>query len=174
MGVMGESRQGEADTGRIIVAAHDLKAVFVALYPGLRRFAGAISPSDVDPDDLVQDAMVNVMVRGGLDGLINPHAYLRRAVLNVELARRRRLGQWTRIVPRVASSTVEDPVYPSDLGELRRLDATDRALLYLTAVEGWPFAEVAQVLDRSEGALRVRAFRLRRRLRDELSKGCER
>jgi DNA-directed RNA polymerase specialized sigma24 family protein len=38
--------------------------LFRALYPGLRRFAAAVGPLEVDPDDLVQDALVRCCVGG--------------------------------------------------------------------------------------------------------------
>ena len=62
--------------------------------------------------------------------------------------------------------------YPSDLSVLDALDPLDRALVYLAAVEGWSFADVAALLDRPEASLRVRASRARARLR-ELLKGAD-
>jgi DNA-directed RNA polymerase specialized sigma24 family protein len=59
--------------------------------------------------------------------------------------------------------------YPSDLDELRRLDARDRALLFLSAVERRPFAQIAALLGMAESAARQRSSRALVRLRNELT-----
>lgn len=59
-------------------------------------------------------------------------------------------------------------MYPSDLDPLRGMEPIDRALIYLTAIEGMPFGEVAELLELPEASLRVRASRARRRLRISL------
>ena len=53
--------------------------VFDALYPALRRFAAVVGGLEVDPDDLVQEAVARALRRGPLGELDNPGAYLRRA-----------------------------------------------------------------------------------------------
>ena len=65
---------------------------FAELYPALRRFAAAVSPAHVDPDDLVQDALARVLRRPATAAPIEtPAAYLRQAVLNAERSLRRSL-----------------------------------------------------------------------------------
>src|SRR5947199_241015 len=59
----------------------------------------------------------------------------------------------------------DEQPYPSDLDDLRRLPPADRAILFLTAVEGWAYAEVAPVVGCTEMAARARASRALRRLR---------
>jgi RNA polymerase sigma-70 factor (ECF subfamily) len=54
--------------------------------------------------------------------------------------------------------------YPSDLADLLRLTPKERAVLYLTEVEGYRYAEVGRMLGCSEAAARKRAGRARRRL----------
>lgn len=36
-------------------------ALIRSLYPTLRRFAGAMGPAEVEPDDLVQEALVRTL-----------------------------------------------------------------------------------------------------------------
>lgn len=60
------------------------------LYVPLRRFAAAVHPRGVDPDDLVQDALVKVLSRGGFADVSAPTAYLRRTILNLASNHRRR------------------------------------------------------------------------------------
>jgi hypothetical protein len=46
-------------------------AVVDDLYPTLRRFAAVAAPSDLDPDDLLQDAFTRVLQRRALTELVN-------------------------------------------------------------------------------------------------------
>jgi RNA polymerase sigma-70 factor (ECF subfamily) len=59
--------------------------------------------------------------------------------------------------------------YPSDLDELRRLGPDDRAVLYLSLVEGRTFAEIAVLVGISEAASRKRSSRALARLRNDLT-----
>ncbi len=137
-------------------------AAFARLYPGLRRFAAVGSLPDVDPDDVVQEALTRCLRRLEQGPIERIDRYLRRIVLNLEMSRRRTAGRRRVVDPLLATSTQARVAYPSDLDPLHGMDPTDRAVLYLTVVEGMTFAEVA------EASLRVRASRARRRLRDEM------
>ncbi|MBT8203279.1 MAG: RNA polymerase sigma factor [Acidimicrobiia bacterium] len=141
------------------------RALIAELYPSLRRFAAVVGPIEVDPDDLVQEAFVQNLVRGGLAQLDTPTAYLRRTIVNLASNHRRRLGRRHRALQRVIVPDSYQPSYPSDVAELLRLSPRTRAVLYLVSVEGQSYAEVAEVLDCSEPAARATASRGRRRLR---------
>lgn len=146
------------------------EALFAEIYPGLRRFAGAISAPAVDADDLVQEACVRYMRRSGSKPVFNIGAYLRRSILNLELTRRTTEQRREHVRARLIEPESTEPNYPSDLAELMALDPVDRALIYLTAVEHWTFAEAAELLERPEAALRMRATRARRLLRDGIER----
>src|SRR5688572_13795557 len=60
--------------------------VLRAIYPGLRRFAAAWAPLEVDPDDLLQEAIARTLAAGPLARLDNPGAYLRTVIANVARA----------------------------------------------------------------------------------------
>jgi RNA polymerase sigma factor (sigma-70 family) len=144
--------------------------LFRALYPGLRRFAAAVGPIEVDPDDLVQDALVRVLRRGTLSELDDPQAYLRRTIVNLAADRRRGFGRWRRALGRLDRHTRgEVSAYPSDLADLLSLPPEVRAVLWLVDVEGRPFEEVATVIGCSVTAARSRASRGRRQLRMTLA-----
>ena len=51
------------------------RALLDDLYPSLRRFAAVVGPAEVEPDDLVQEALLRVLERGPLGRLDNPTAY---------------------------------------------------------------------------------------------------
>jgi DNA-directed RNA polymerase specialized sigma24 family protein len=141
-------------------------AIFAALYPSLRRWAAVVGPVEEDPDDLVQEALVRVLSRGPLSDLDDAHAYLRTTIVRLAANSRRRLGRGRRAWSRLgASEATGDDRYPSDLDELRRLAPADRAVLYLSLVEGHTYREAAVILGCTEVAARARASRALRRLR---------
>jgi RNA polymerase sigma-70 factor (ECF subfamily) len=153
----------------MVLEVGDDEEVFAALYPRLRRLAAVAAPIEVDPDDLVQDALVRVLRRGSLAALDDPGAYLSKVIVNLASNSRRGLGRRRRAWARHgAGSPDESPSYPSDLAELERLSADERALLFLVDVEGWSFADAAAALGCTESAARQRASRARRQLRLDL------
>ena len=150
-------------------AAPDDGALFAELYPGLRRFAAVVRPTEVDPDDLVQDALARTLAVRRLADCDDPAAYLRTAILRLAANHRRSLGRRRRALARLQRSEDEAPRYPSDLDDLRRLSPVERAVLYLSVVEGRSFAEIGSVVGLSEQAARARSSRALKRLRVELT-----
>lgn len=134
-------------------------------YEDLRQFAAVTASREVEPDDLLQEALVRVLSQGPLSEREQPLAYLRRAIVNLAIdharrreARRTAMGKW---VGRGAS--VDS--YPSDLGILDELTPRARAIIYLSEIEGYRYREIAEMLDCNEAAARVGAMRARRQLR---------
>jgi RNA polymerase sigma-70 factor (ECF subfamily) len=147
----------------------DDDAVFETIYPALRRFAAATGPAEMDPDDLVQEAVARTLRHHALADLDDAGAYLRRVIVNLASNQRRRLARWRAVVPRLGRA--EDgsaPEYSSDLADLLRLSPQTRAVLYLVEVDGCSYAEVAAALGLTEEATRARASRGRRQLRLDL------
>lgn len=140
------------------------------LYPSLRRFAAVAAPLDMDPDDLLQEALVRVLSTRALSELDRPSAYLQRAMLNVAASHSRRMGRWRRVLSIWAGSRqrAADPVYPTDIADLYLLPPRERAALYLHEVEGFRYAEVAQMLGCSEQAAKKAGARGRKRLHAQL------
>jgi RNA polymerase sigma factor (sigma-70 family) len=150
-------------------AAPDDEALFAALYPGLRRFAAVVRPAEVDPDDLVQDALARTLALRPLAECDDPGAYLRTAILRLAANHRRSLGRRRRALARMNDAAGESARYPSDLDDLRRLSPVERAVLYLSVVEGRSFAEIGALIGSSEPAARARSSRALKRLRVELT-----
>lgn len=136
------------------------------LYHSLRRFAAVVAPTDLEPDDLLQEALVSVLRKHSLSDLDHPAAYLRKTILNAALAHNRGRGRWRKAVTAYASSTAgsNSPTYPSDLAELLRLPPRERAALYLHEVEGYRFSEIGPMIGCSEGAARKASCRGREHL----------
>jgi len=143
--------------------------LFEELYPGLRRFAAATAPREVDPDDLVQEAVARTLRSHSLSELDDAGAYLRRAIANLASNHRRGFARLRVVVAKVGR-TEEGRVaeYDSDLSDLLRVPPEARAVLYLVEVEGRPYAEAAALLGITEEAARARAARARKRLRMDL------
>ena len=139
--------------------------IFERLYGSLRRFAAVVGPIEVDPDDLLQEAVARVLRRHRLTELAEPGAYLRRTIVNLAANHRRRFAIRRRALERLkASSPSAGDQYPSDLSDLLRLPPRERAVLYLSEVEGYRYAEIGQMLGCTEVAARKRALRARQRL----------
>ncbi len=145
---------------------------FVEVYPAVRRMAAVVAGSDIDPDDLVQEALVRTLAHGDLDRIEDLTAYLRRAVVNLAANERRHLGRRRTALRRLAADdqigSGADQVMPSDLADLSRVRPRDRAALYLAVVEGRSYRDVGEELGCSESAARSRVSRALRRLRIEL------
>jgi DNA-directed RNA polymerase specialized sigma24 family protein len=147
----------------------DDETVLAGIYPELRRFAGAVAPPDVDPEDLLQEALARTIRRTALAALDRPDVYLRTVL--VRLAANHRRG-WARARARLAAigppSNGSFDTYPSDLDELARLPAETRAVLWLRVVEQRSYAEIAEILGATEASSRARASRGIRQLRHDL------
>lgn len=163
-------------TNRANPLGDDQAAVITDLYRSLRRFAGVVGPIEVDPDDLVQEALVRTLRVTSLSDLDNPGAYLRRVIVNLASSHRRRFARRRRALSRwwASESDSIQPVYPSDVADLLRLGPRERAVLFLHDVEGYSFQEVAEILGMTDTALRVMASRARRKLHELLREEAER
>jgi RNA polymerase sigma factor (sigma-70 family) len=141
------------------------------IYGQLRRFAAVVAPLDLDPDDLVQEALVRALRLRPLKDYDDLGAYLRRAMLNLAANARRQTSRYQRALVRLGGDT-ESPLasYPSDLLILYALSPDVRAVLYLAAVEGLSYAEIGGLVGCSEAAARARACRGRHALRGVLEK----
>jgi DNA-directed RNA polymerase specialized sigma24 family protein len=124
-----------------------------------------VGPIELDPDDLLQEAVTRVLRHRHLTDLDHPAAYLRRVIVNLAANERRRFSRTRRAIARMGSTPGRShDVYPSDLAELMWLTPRDRAVLYLSEVEGYRYAEIGQMLNCTEVAARKRALRARQRL----------
>ena len=164
------------------VAAGDraaFRASVEATSAQLYRLAARMMGSTGDAEDVLQDSYVRAfkaLEAGRFDGRANVKSWLYRIVTNgcVDALRRRRVRP---------VATAEPPEGSFDgrvgaearlgLAELDRwlaeLSPEQRAVMILKAVEGMTSAEVAAVLDCSEGAVEQRLVRARAALRQRRS-----
>jgi RNA polymerase sigma factor (sigma-70 family) len=146
------------------------RILFAEMYDRLRRFAGAVGPWDMEPDDLLHEALVRTLRLGPLTRLENPEAYLRRTITNIARNWMKRQGIARSAQHSVAAraDAAAEPSYPSDLSDLLELDPIGRAVVFLHDIEGHTFAEVGELLGISEGNSRQIAVRARHVLRHQI------
>lgn len=149
---------------RTVMHAADLSG-FGQIYPALRRFAAVVADADMDPDDLVQEALARALRTGSFQDLSDPLAYLRQAVLNLRSNERRRRARARSHRTGLGLPATQDETYPSDLTDLLQLQPRDRAVLYLHEVEDMTYQAIAELMDEKEATVRGRATAARRRLR---------
>jgi DNA-directed RNA polymerase specialized sigma24 family protein len=139
-----------------------------SLYPALRRIAAVAGSVDVEPDDLVQEALMRVLRRGPITDLDNPLAFLRKTIVNLASNQRRSLGRRRRALSRLSHEEGWVPSYPADIEAILDLPPRQRAILYLVEVEDVPYAEAAEQLGMTAVAARAMANRARRKARAAL------
>jgi RNA polymerase sigma-70 factor (sigma-E family) len=130
-------------------------------------------------EDLVQEVLGRAHRRWPRIGRTeNPHAYVRRMIVNQHVSWRRRRSS-TEIplapasVPESASAAADDRVLQRDVTwrALQRLPARQRAVLVLRYYEDLTDAEIAVTLDAAVGTVRSLAARAFARLREDPSLG---
>lgn len=141
------------------------------IYPLLRRIAAVAGQTDVEPDDLVQEALVRVLRKGPLADLENPVAYLRKTIVNQARNHRRRLTRQRKALERLGAEEEMIPSYPADVEAILDLPPRQRAILYLVEVEGMPYREAAEELGITTPAARTIASRARKKARLALEVG---
>jgi RNA polymerase sigma-70 factor, ECF subfamily len=159
----------------------DLVGTYSAL---LFRVTHSVLRSRTEAEDTVQDVFVRVMEhRGSLATVRDMRVWLVRIAWNLAIDRRRRVrpqqfdegfaeGLVARDLP-VDEALNEAHRMRAVLRELERLPKAERHVLLLSAVEELGTAEMAEVLGRSESAVRALLFRARTRLRERLEESEE-
>jgi RNA polymerase sigma-70 factor (ECF subfamily) len=144
------------------------RELITSLYPSLRKIAAVAGSVDVEPDDLVQEALVRTLKRGPLTDLDNPLAFLRKTIVNLASNQRRSLGRKRKAFGRLSFEEARQPSYPADIEAILDLPPRQRAILYLVEVEDVPYAEAAEQLGMTTEAARTMANRARKKARAAL------
>jgi RNA polymerase sigma-70 factor (ECF subfamily) len=142
--------------------------LITSLYPSLRRMAAVAGSFDVEPDDLVQEALVRALRKGPISDLDNPLAFLRKTIVNLASNQRRSLGRKRKAISQLSHEESWWQSYPADIEGILDLPPRQRAILYLVEVEDVPYAEAAEQLGMTTVAARAMANRARKRARAAL------
>jgi RNA polymerase sigma factor (sigma-70 family) len=155
------------------VIGNDELAVYRRHADELIRYATVLVGPD-NAGDVVEDAVVRCFASPAWATVTQQRAYLFRAVLN-EALMQRRAGQRREAREQRASGPtfVADPQSSVDASvdahaALARLSGQQRAVVYLTYWDDLTPAQIAELLDVSEGAVRKQLSRARANLREVL------
>ncbi|HEX4154066.1 MAG TPA: sigma-70 family RNA polymerase sigma factor [Acidobacteriaceae bacterium] len=159
----------------------DLAALAESYAALLFRVAHSVLRSRSEAEDVVQDVFVRVLERRReLATVRDLRTWLVRIAWNLAIDRTRRIrpeqmdaefaaGLATRGVS--ADKVLEEARrLATVLREMERLPKAERHVLLLSAVDEMGTAEIAQVLGKSESAVRALLFRARERLRERLER----
>jgi RNA polymerase sigma-70 factor (ECF subfamily) len=157
----------------------DLAALVERYSRLLFRVAHSVLRTRAEAEDVVQDVFVRVIERRrSLLAIRDMRVWLIRIAWNLALDRRRRIRPEQmdeNFAETLAASAVsagerleQAQRMSAVLREMERLPKTERHVLLLSAIEELGTAEMAQVLGRSESAVRALLFRARTRLRERL------
>jgi RNA polymerase sigma-70 factor (ECF subfamily) len=159
----------------------DLAALVETYSALLFRVAHSVLRSPAEAEDVVQDVFVRVLEhRRSLPTVRDMRVWLIRIAWNLALDRRRRIRP-EQLDDSFAESLVGSSM-PADkaldeaqrmksvLRELERLPRGERHVLLLSAIEELGTTEMAEVMGRSESAVRALLFRARTRLRERLKR----
>jgi RNA polymerase sigma factor (sigma-70 family) len=127
----------------------------------LTRYAYFVCGSREDAADLVQDALVKTFgrLRNGF-GVDSAEAYVRRAILTLQIDRTRRSARWRRIAHLTTTDEVaESPAIATDTAidlhdELRKLSPRERACLVLRYYDDLTVDQIAATLEISSGTVK--------------------
>ena len=149
----------------------------------LLRFTGRILGDPAEAEEITQDVFLKLMVRADqYDGRAPVASWLFAIATNACRDRLRRSVRRPSVALE-AVTEVKEPGIPADerLARRQRREAVRRALsdlsleqreaLVLARYHGMPYAEIAKVLDISEGAVKTRIFRAMETLKARFSEG---
>jgi RNA polymerase sigma-70 factor (ECF subfamily) len=157
----------------------DLPALVQNYASLLFRVAHSVLRNPAEAEDAVQDTFVRVLQhRRALPDVRDLRVWLVRITWNLALDRRRRIRP-DQIDATFAASLVavhqpaDEALHQSQrmaavLRELERLPKAERQVLLLSALEELSTTEIAQILQRSDSAVRALLHRARTRLRERL------
>jgi RNA polymerase sigma-70 factor, ECF subfamily len=143
-------------------------------YETVLRAALRVTGNQSDAEDVLQTVFVRVLARGGgIQDVVLPAAYFRRAAVNaaVDVLRRRELRAESAPDDQ-ALHAVQPPLLLKE--QLRRaiaaLDSDDASLFLLRHVEGLSIEELAGMFELEKNNVTVRLHRIRQRLQAEMQR----
>jgi RNA polymerase sigma-70 factor (ECF subfamily) len=150
----------------------DFERDVLELVPRLRRFARSLCRDSGDAEDLVQDSLERAFAHRGQFRGADLRAWLNAIMINCFRSGLRRSRAGPAIVgldDNAGTADAADPLARTGIARaVLRLDPDQRAVLMLVVVEGYRYAEVAQMLAVPVGTVMSRLSRARRALAESL------
>lgn len=161
--------------------ASDMKSDLIALLPRLRRFARSLTRSVTEADDLVQEACLRALSRADQWDPTQPlDRWMFRIARNLWISEMRkrsvRTGQGhvpaEEATELISNETGEDRVLVADVqAKIAALPDDMSSLLLAVSVEGYSYAEAADLFDIPVGTVMSRIHRARKTLAGALYEG---
>jgi len=144
----------------------------------VRSYCRKLMGNREDGDDLYHDVLVHALTKfDSLRDINSFRPWLYRIVIN-NFKNSIRRPWWRRITPLTLEIEENRSGGNPENGysarrhlerAFRVLSPKDQALITLVELEGWPILEVAELIGKSEGSLKVRLFRARGKMRKALA-----
>lgn len=153
-------------------AIAELKKLLVKELSRLRRFAYSLTGDRADADDLVQ-ALIEKMLRVGMPENVNPIPWLLKVCKNLWLDEIRARNVRVKAVeeekiphPGETEGDVNEIAYDADrvLEAMQQLTEDARLVISLVVIEGFSYAEAAEIMDVPIGTVMSRVARARSKL----------
>ncbi len=148
--------------------------LYETYFPDVFRFALWLTRNRTEADDVAAETFVRAWARRDRFRTETLKAYLLAIARNIYLTQRRHAGRSEELfdeIPDTAPDPQRQATARLDLervsNSLARMPEIDRHALFLRSEHALPYAEIARVLEVSEGAARIRVYRARRKLLED-------
>jgi RNA polymerase sigma-70 factor (ECF subfamily) len=151
----------------------DFEDLFVEEYPRVVRTVFFIVGDEGRAEEVTQDAFVQLLRHWSkVRDYDRPGAWVRRVALRIAVKTARREQRQAALVARLRPQQVDElpvfPVSPETMAAIRSLPVKERAVVVLHYFEDRPVDEIADLLDCTESAVKMRLSRARHHLSDLL------
>jgi RNA polymerase sigma-70 factor (ECF subfamily) len=151
----------------------EFEDLFVEEYPRVVRTVFFIVGDEGRAEEVTQDAFVQLLRHWSkVRDYDRPGAWVRRVALRIAVKTARREQRQAALVARLRPQQVDElpvfPVSPETMAAIRSLPVKERAVVVLHYFEDRPVDEIADLLDYTESAVKMRLSRARHHLSDLL------
>ena len=153
--------------------APEFEDLFVEEYPRVVRTVFFIVGDEGRAEEVTQDAFVALLRHWSkVRDYDRPGAWVRRVAIRLAVKTARREQRQAALVARLRPQQVDElpvfPVSPETMAAIRSLPVKERAVVVLHYFEDRPVDEIADLLDCTESAVKMRLSRARHHLSDLL------
>ena len=147
----------------------DFEDLFVEEYPRVVRTVFFVLQDEGRAEEVTQDAFVQLLRHWAkVRDYDRPGAWVRRVALRLAVKTARREQRLVALTRRLRPQQVQElpvfPISPETMAALRSLPVKERAVVVLHYLEDRPVAEIADLLDCTESAVKMRLARARHHL----------
>ena len=155
-------------------APSSFEGKLLSLIPSLRRYARSLTRDHADGEDLLQDAVERALVHQGQWSGGSMRSWTFSIMTNAFRNRLRRNNRWPQTGIEQAEEIADEQELPDPFRQRRLVAALDglppdqRSVLMLVVVEGYSYAEVADIMGSPIGTVMSRLARARAHLAERL------